>query len=149
MFSHTKCRAYTHGILNNSKGVIRSNELAMATAVTNIRRTIIRKGGEQIQTNTSILTFNQPHTHKVKIGYCLERVETYVPTPLRCFKCQKYRQHKEAYKRRQTCEKCSEKDLDHMEEDSLKEIRCSNCRQDYPDMQDLVMYIKRKGKYLK
>ena len=30
----------------------------------------------------------QPHIPKeVKIGYCLERVEQYVPAPLRYFKC--------------------------------------------------------------
>ena len=32
----------------------------------------------------------------------------------------------------QTCAKCSEKDLDHMAEDCLKEIRCSNCQQSHP-----------------
>ena len=72
---------YLHERLNTSKGAIRSRELALATAeemtaafgnqgVTNIRRITIRKG-EQIQTNTYILTFNQPHTTKeVKISSC-------------------------------------------------------------------------------
>ena len=31
-----------------------------------------------------------------------------------------------------TCLKCSENDLDHLEEDCLKEIRCTNCQQDHP-----------------
>ena len=95
-FHTTKCRAYPHEKLNTFKGVIRSRELALATkeeiasalgkqGVTNIR-IFIRKGEEQIQ--TYILTFNQPHIPKeVKIGYCLEKVEQYVPVPLRCFKC--------------------------------------------------------------
>ena len=32
----------------------------------------------------------------------------------------------------QTCAKCGEKDLNHMAEDCLKEIRCSNCQQGHP-----------------
>ena len=47
------------------------------------------KKKENIETNTYILTFYQPHIPKeVKIGYCAERVEQYVTAPLRCFKCQ-------------------------------------------------------------
>ena len=95
----TKCRAYLHEKLNTSKKVIRSRELALATedeiasalgkqGVTNIKRISIRKGEQPIQTNTYILTFNKPHTpNKVKIGYCLERVEQYIPAPVRGFKC--------------------------------------------------------------
>ena len=63
--------------------VIRSRELALASEeeiasalgkqrVTNIRRIFIRKGEERIQTNTYFLTFNQPHTPKEKICYCLK-----------------------------------------------------------------------------
>ena len=94
-FHTTKCRAYPHKKLNTSKGVIKSIELALTTedeiasalgkqGVTNIKRISIRKGEERIQTNTYILTFNKPQTPKeVKIGYCLERVEQYVPSNVR------------------------------------------------------------------
>ena len=100
IFHTTKCGAYLHEKLNTSKEVIRSRELPLATeeeiasvrgkqAVTNIRRISIRKGKERIQTNTYILRFNQPRTPKEeKIGYCLEKVEQYVPAPLGCFKYQ-------------------------------------------------------------
>ena len=69
-FHPTKCAAYPCEKLNTCKGVIRSQELALATEekitsalgileVINIRRISIRKGGEErIQTNTYILTFN-------------------------------------------------------------------------------------------
>ena len=100
--------------------------------VTNIKRISIRKGEERIQTNTYILTFNKPQTPKeVKIGYCLERVEQYVPAPLRCFKCQKFGHHREACIGRQTCSKWGEKDPDHAEEDCLKEIRCAHYQLDH------------------
>ena len=68
----------------------------------------------------------------MKIGYCLERAEEYVPALLRCFKCLKFGHHREACRGWQICANCSEKDLDHVEEDYLKEIRCSNCQQDHP-----------------
>ena len=143
-FHTTKCRVYPHEKLNTSKGVIRSRELALATeneiasaqgkqGVTNIKRISIRKGEERIQTNTYIRTFNKPKTpNEVKIGYCLERVEQYIPAPLRCFKCQKFGHHGEACRGRQTFSKCGEKDPDHAEEDCLKEITCANCQPDHP-----------------
>ena len=72
IFHTTKCRAYPHERLNTSKGVIRSRELALAKeeemstalgkqGVTNIKRITIRKGEEKIETNSYILTFNQPY----------------------------------------------------------------------------------------
>ena len=90
-FHTTKCRAYSPEKLNTSKGVIRSRELALATedeiasalekqGVTNIKRISIRKGEQHILNNTYILTFNKPQTPKeMKIGYCLGRIEQYVP----------------------------------------------------------------------
>ena len=95
-------------------GVVRSWEFALESEaempatlgkqeVTNISITI-RKGGEQIQTNTYILTFNQFHILKEeKVEYYLEKVEQYVPVPRRCFKCQKYGHHWEACRGRQIC----------------------------------------------
>ena len=94
------------------------------------------------------LTFNHPHTPKeVKIGYCLDRVEQYVPAPLRCLKCQKYVHHREAYIWRQTCAKYGENDSNHFEEDFLKEIRCANCRQDQPAYARSYDVYKKKWKF--
>ena len=141
-FHMMKCRAYPHKKFNTSKGVITSREWVLTTeeviasalgkqGVTNIGRITIRKGKERIQTNTYILTFNQPHTPKeLKISYCPGWVKQYVPVALRCFKCQKYGHHREACRGRHTCAKCNEKDPDHVEEDCLKEIRFANCWQD-------------------
>ena len=155
-FHTTKCRAYPHEKLNTSKGVIRSRKLAtekeIASAlgkreVMNIRKISIRKGEEQIQTYTYILTFNQPHIPKeMKISYCLERVEKDIVTPLWCFKCQKYGHQREACSGQQTCAKCSEKDSDHFEEDCLKQIGCVNCWQDHlAYVRSCDVNKKRKG----
>ena len=115
--------------------------------VTNIRKISIRKW---IQTNTYIQTFYQPHTPKeVKIGYCLERVEQYVPAPLRCFKCQKYGHHREpvdddkhlpnAVKRAQTIwKKIAWKKLNVQITDKIIWFT-----------QDLVRFTKKKRKYLR
>ena len=124
-----KCRAYLHEKLNASEGVIRSRELSLATEekiasalgkliVTNIRRISIRKSKEWIQTNTYILTFNQPHT---------------------------LRRWRSACREQQTCAKCGEKNWDHMGEDCLKEICCVNCRQDHLGYaRSCVVYKKEK-----
>ena len=148
---------YPHEKLDTFKGVIRSRELALATEneitsalgkqrVTNIRRISIRKDEQRIQANIYILTFNKHRIpNEMKIGYCLKRVEQYIPAPLKCFKCQKYGHHREACRGRQTCAKCGEKDPDYMEEDCLKEITCANCRQDHPVYaRSCVVYKKEK-----
>ena len=86
----------------------------------------------KIETNTYILTFNQPHIRKeVKIGYCVQRVKQYVPAPLRCFKCQRYGQHRESCRGRHTWAKCRENNQDYMDENCSKERRCVNCRQNH------------------
>ena len=104
-----------------------------------------------MQTNTQILTFNQPYTSKeVKIGCCLERVKQYVPVPLGCFKCPKYGHQKEACRRRrrrQASAKCGEKDPDYLEEDCLKQIRCANC-QDHPVYVRSYRVYKKEKKIL-
>ena len=70
-YHNSKCKTYANERLNISNGVIRSRELVLATeeemaaalgkqGVTNIRRVNIKKGSEKVETNTYILTFNQP-----------------------------------------------------------------------------------------
>ena len=76
IFRTIKFWAYPHEKLNTSKGVIRSRELALATeemsatlgkqGVTNIKRIIIRRGEEKVETNTYILTFNQPNRNSCR-----------------------------------------------------------------------------------
>ena len=81
----------------------------------------------------------------MKIGYCLERVGQYVPTPLRCFKWQKYGHYREACRVRRTCAKCGKKDPDHLQEDCLKQIKWANCRQNHPAyVRSCVVYKKEK-----
>ena len=60
-----------------------SEEMAAALRkqrFTDYKRITIRKGGEEIQTNTYILTFKKLKIpNEVKIGYYFERMEQYIP----------------------------------------------------------------------
>ena len=130
-------------------------ELALATeeeiasalgkqGVTNIKRISIRKGEERIQTNTYILTYNQPHTPKeVKISQLSWESWAVRPSSPEVLQMSKIWTRREACRGRQTCAKCSEKDLDHLEEDCLKQIRCANCQQDH------IAYIRSCDVYKK
>ena len=98
------------------------------TGVTNIR-TFIREGEEQIQTNTYTFTFNQLHTPKnVNICYCLES-SSMSQCPWGASNAKNLDTTGKPVED-DACAKCSEKDPDHLEEDCLKEIRCTNCQQD-------------------
>ena len=65
-----------------SKGIIRC------------KRIKITRNAQTIQTNTYILTFNRLQLPSViNMGYLRVRVEKYIPSPLRCTKCQKFGHH--------------------------------------------------------
>ena len=95
-------KAYPHERLNTSKGVIRNGELSLCSImeiknelkkqnVIDVKRITIKKQNEIIETNTYILTFNNPKPPlEIKIGYTVVKVETYIPNPRRCHNCQKY-----------------------------------------------------------
>jgi len=55
------------------------------------KRIKISRNAETIQTNTYLLTFNRLQLPSViSMGYLRVRVEKYIPSPLRCTKCQKF-----------------------------------------------------------
>ena len=155
-FHNLKCLAYPHAKLNTSKGVVRSKKLSLAISeeietafkkqgIKEYRGVTIRRNDETIQTHTYILTFEKPSIPKeIRIGYTIERVEQYIPTPLRCFKCQKFRHHKEICRGRQVCCKCGKRDPDHMENE-CKSIKCANCHEEHPAFsRSCAIYKKEK-----
>ena len=101
-FHTINVKTYPHKSLNISKGVVRSKELSLCSikeikkemkkqGVTEVKRVTIKKEGKLIETNTYIMTFDQPKIpKKIKVGYTMERVEQFIPNPLRCYNCQKY-----------------------------------------------------------
>ena len=61
--------------------------------VVGVRRVTVKKDGAVIHTgNTLILTFNKLEMPKlIPVGYLQVQVDLFVPNPLRCFGCNKFR----------------------------------------------------------
>ncbi|GBM81077.1 hypothetical protein AVEN_126202-1 [Araneus ventricosus] len=66
----------------------------------------------------------------IKVGYLRCKVRPYIPSPLRCFKCQKFGHSKASCRGKQTCVHCSS--LDHSDVNCILEPKCSNCHQPHP-----------------
>ena len=141
---HINVKTYPHKSLNISKGVVRSKELSLCTieeikkemkkqGVTKVKRVTIKKEGKLIETNTYIMTFDQPKIpEKIKLGYTMERVKQFIPNPLCCYNYQKYSHHEDNYRSRQVCGKCSQQDPDHHIDNCNNPYRCANCGGDHP-----------------
>ena len=143
-FHNLKIKTYPHKTLNSSKGVIRNKELSQCSreeilaelknqGVTDIKRITIKKENQSIQTNMYILTFNSPTTPKeIKIGYINEKIETYIPNPLRCYKCLKFGHHGSVCNGHTICGKCGEREPNHTTINCNLNTRCANCDEDHP-----------------
>ncbi|GBM48858.1 hypothetical protein AVEN_36916-1 [Araneus ventricosus] len=109
-----------HATLNSSKGVISCGELLnkseekitaelKSQGVIHVRRITIRRDGQLLNTKHLILTFdsNKLPEHS-KAGYMRLSVGTYIPNPLRCFKCQRFGHSKTSCRGTLTCARCTE-----------------------------------------
>ena len=95
--------------------------------VTDVKRVSIKRDNKIIHTNTYIMTFELPIIpRKMKIGYTMERVEQFIPNPLRCYKCLKYGHHEGKCNGKSVCGKCGQKDPDHSIEECKNTQRCAN-----------------------
>ena len=143
-FHNLQIRAYPHKNLNTSKGVVRSKDLSVCTieeikkelnnqGIIDVRRISIKKENQTILTNTYIMQFDRPTIPKeIKIGYNIEKVEPFIPNPLRCFKCQKFGHHEDACNGRAVCGRCGRRDPDHTANECRLDCRCANCGEDHP-----------------
>ena len=143
-FHTINVKTYPHKSLNISKGVVRSKELSLCTideikkemkkqGVTEVKRVTIKKEGKLIETNTYIITFDQPKIpERIKVGYTIERVEQFMPNPLHCYNCQKYGHHEDNCRGRQVCGKCAQQDPDHHIDKCNNSYKCANCGGDHP-----------------
>ena len=74
-------------------------------------------------------TFDQPKIpEKIKVGYTMERVEQFIPYPLRCYNCQKYSHHEDNCRGQQVCGKCGQQDPDHHSDNCNNPYKHANCR---------------------
>ena len=86
----------------------------------------IKKNGEMIRVNTAILNFNQPTPPAtLKVGFERCTVQPYVPSPLRCFKCQQFGHHQDNCSKTKVCAKCAKPD--HQDTTCTSAVKCVNC----------------------
>lgn len=143
-FHNKKIKSYPHGKMNMSKGVVRSRELSSCTieeiktelksqGLIDIKRVSIKKNEKIIETNTYIMTFNTPKAPKeIKIGYIIEKIDLFIPNPLRCHNCQKFGHHEDACHNRPVCGRCSQKNPDHTTNECTNRSNCANCGEEHP-----------------
>jgi len=113
--------------------------------VSGVRQIKVKREGRLLDTNSYILTFALPAlpTH-VKVAYLHLEVRPYIPSPLRCFKCQKFGHHKNACRQAARCARCG--DLEHQEAECRATPKCVNCEGDHPAFdKNCSMWIKEKS----
>ncbi|GBN29702.1 hypothetical protein AVEN_51377-1 [Araneus ventricosus] len=127
-----------HATLNSSKGVIFCGELMnesvekiteelSSQGVTHVRRITIRRDGHLLNTKHLILTFDSAKLPEhIKTGYMRLSVRTYIPNPLRCFKCQRFGHSKTSCRGTLTCARCAE--VGHESTDCTRTEKCVNCK---------------------
>ncbi|GBM78117.1 hypothetical protein AVEN_17044-1 [Araneus ventricosus] len=127
-----------HGTLNSSKGVISCGELLneseekiteelKSQGVIHVRRITIRRDGQLLNTKHLILTFDSNKLpENIKAGYMRLSVRTYIPNPLRCFKCQRFGHSKTSCRGTLTCAHCAE--VGHDSTDCTRTEKCVNCK---------------------
>lgn len=109
----------THKTLNTCRGVITSYDLLYVSeeeitkemasqGVTSCRRLSKRQDGEFKNTTSVVLTFAlEKPPEKVYVGYEACSVRPYIPSPLRCFQCNRYGHTAQTCKSKSTCPKCA------------------------------------------
>ena len=80
------------------------------------------------------MTFNRPTIpeKKIKVGYAMERVEQFIPNPLRYYKCQRYGHHEDNCRGKEVCRKCGQQNLDHHINHCDFPNKYANCDGDHP-----------------
>ena len=124
-----------HCSLNSKKGVLWCRELdtvnlteikgeLASQQVTEVKRISVTRAGKREHTHTYILTFGTPYLPtKIKVGYLSVSIKPYIPNPLRCFRCQRFRHHQDKCKSPEVCG-----NTDHSKENCEVDPACVNCK---------------------
>ena len=118
IFVDRQIKVSIHPQLNSSKGIIRCrelrdvNEAEIRTNLANqgvikVEKALILRDGKKEPTGTIFLTFAMtrlPET--ITVGYMKVKVVPYIPSPLRCFRCQHYGHGSRSCKSAETCRDC-------------------------------------------
>jgi len=138
----TPIKVSAHRTLNSKKGVIRCRDILdcsdeeilenlKSQHVQEVRRIVVTRDGTKRATGTFILTFGGTTLPKtVKVAYINVSVDPYIPSPMRCFKCQKFGHTKFNCRHTATCARCgSNEHCDDRQCD--RPARCVNCGGDH------------------
>jgi hypothetical protein len=132
-----------HRTMNSSKGVFTCSDIYMCSedeivdecqtqGVTHIKRFTRKRGNDITPTNTYLVTFNTPNLpREIKLGYLNCKLKPFIPSPLRCFHCQKYGHTKFNCKRlKETCPRCGTEG--HSNDKCERDFKCINCAGNHP-----------------
>ncbi|GFW73646.1 uncharacterized protein TNCV_1541011 [Trichonephila clavipes] len=131
-----------HKSLNCCRGVISEPDLLLASeaeifeglsdqGVAQVRRITILRDSTRLPTKHIILTFNSPKLPTtIKAGYLNCKIRSYVPNPLRCFKCQRFGHSQSSCRGQLTCSRCTS--VGHASTDCVQEPKCPNYSQPHP-----------------
>ncbi|KAG8236167.1 hypothetical protein J437_LFUL005274 [Ladona fulva] len=115
----TPIKVEPHKTLNTCRGVISCYDLMYITAdeiakemasqgVISCRRLQRKQTGEMVNTTSVVLTFAWDRLpEKVYVGYEVCTVRPYIPSPIRCFKCNRHGHTANSCKAKPTCPKCA------------------------------------------
>ena len=145
-----KIRVSPHKTLNTCKGVLRCRELENVSdaeillnlksqGVMEVHRVLRKKGDTRVPTNTFFLTFALAKLPgSVKIGYLHEKICPFIPSPLRCFNCQKFGHSRGRCRREPICERCGQEAHDGA---CTENPSCTNCKGNHsPNSRDCPTY---------
>ena len=113
--------------------------------VTHARRIFVRRGGDKIATNTIVLTFDSPKPPAtIEAGYLHLKVTPYIPSPMRCFQCQRFGHTKNNCKKSAACCRCGKRG--HEAKDCTADPSCLNCRGDHAaDSKECPKWLEEKA----
>ena len=128
-----------HRTLNSCQGIIRDRDHDLAELseeeiskelksqnVSHVKRFTKKSEGKIVKLNTYLLKFElSTLPEHIYLGPYRIKVDAYVPSPTRCFKCQKFGHGRSSCKGTEKCVKCSEGG--HSSFDCEGEVKCSNC----------------------
>ena len=138
----TPIKVSPHKTLNTCKGIVKHPHLKVGSVeeikeglnsiASDVHRFTTFRDGKKVPTGTCVITFKTPKKPEtVKIGYLRVPVKTFIPNPLRCFKCQKYGHGQTSCRRGTVCSNCGLPDHDDKSCQAAAS-KCSNCQGDHP-----------------
>ena len=154
----TPVKATPHRSLNTCKGIVRHPHLksgseedlndGLKSIASNVHRYKTIRDGKKVPTGTVCITFKTPdRPDTVKIGYLKVPVETFIPNPLRCFKCQRYGHGQTSCRRDIVCAKCAGPGHDDKSCQASK-YKCHNCEGEHSaSSRSCPLYGCRRKRY--